>query len=84
MFKNPLVRWIDYRLPIFTLLNHELDEYPTPKNLNYWWNFGALAGIMLVEHDRHRHRPGDALHAACRLSPSIRSSASCATSTTAG
>ena len=27
---------------------HELNEYPTPKNLNYWWNFGSLAGIMLV------------------------------------
>jgi ubiquinol-cytochrome c reductase cytochrome b subunit len=23
-------------------------EYPTPRNLSYWWNFGSLAGIMLV------------------------------------
>ena len=45
---NPVVQWIDYRLPIFTFLNHELHEYPTPKNLNYWWNFGSLAGIVLV------------------------------------
>ena len=22
--------------------------YPTPGNLNYWWNFGSLAGIILV------------------------------------
>src|SRR3979411_612236 len=43
-----LVRWIDYRLPGFTLLEHELVVYPTPKNLNYWWNFGSLAGITLV------------------------------------
>jgi len=43
-----LVRWIDYRLPVFTLLEHELTAYPTPKNLNYWWNFGSLAGITLV------------------------------------
>jgi len=43
-----LVRWIDYRLPVFTLLEHELVVYPTPKNLNYWWNFGSLAGITLV------------------------------------
>ena len=43
-----LVRWIDYRLPVFTLLEHELVVYPTPKNLNYWWNFGSLAGIVLV------------------------------------
>jgi ubiquinol-cytochrome c reductase cytochrome b subunit len=25
-----------------------MHEYPTPKNLNYWWNFGSLAGIVLV------------------------------------
>ena len=31
-------------------------------------------------HDRHRRRAGDALHAECRRWPSIRSSASCATS----
>ena len=48
VFKNSLVRWIDYRLPVFTFLNHELNEYPTPRNLSYWWNFGSLAGIMLV------------------------------------
>tara|TARA_Y200000002_G_scaffold293921_1_gene248188 strand:+ start:1268 stop:2464 length:1197 start_codon:yes stop_codon:yes gene_type:complete len=29
-------------------MHHEMHEYPTPKNLNYWWNFGSLAGIVLV------------------------------------
>ena len=47
-FKNPIVRWIDYRLPVFSFLDHEMHEYPKPKNLNYWWNFGSLAGLMLV------------------------------------
>ena len=47
-FDNPIVRWIDHRLPIFSFMHHELHEYPTPKNLNYWWNFGSLAGIALV------------------------------------
>src|SRR5260370_11310486 len=47
-FSNPVIRWIDYRLPIFTLLRRELHEYPTPRNLNYLWNFGSLAGIVLV------------------------------------
>ena len=46
--QSKLVRWIDRRLPIFTFINHELNEYPTPKNLSYWWNFGSLAGILLV------------------------------------
>ena len=42
------VQWIDHRLPIFTFLNRELNDYPTPRNLNYWWNFGSLAGVMLI------------------------------------
>ena len=48
VFKNPVIRWIDHRLPVFSYLHHEAYEYPTPKNLNYWWNFGSLAGFMLV------------------------------------
>ncbi len=43
-----VIRWIDHRLPIFTFMNHELNEYPTPRNLSYMWNFGSLAGIALV------------------------------------
>ena len=46
--QNPVVAWIDHRLPIFTFLDHEMNDYPTPKNLNYFWNFGSLAGIALV------------------------------------
>lgn len=40
--------WIDHRLPIFTFLKKEAVDYATPKNLNYLWNFGSLAGIVLV------------------------------------
>ncbi|OHC76359.1 MAG: cytochrome B [Rhodospirillales bacterium RIFCSPLOWO2_12_FULL_58_28] len=47
-WNNPIIKWIDYRLPIFTFAKHETVDYPTPKNLNYWWNFGSLAGIVLV------------------------------------
>jgi ubiquinol-cytochrome c reductase cytochrome b/c1 subunit len=43
-----VIRWIDYRLPFVGMLQHELYEYPTPRNLSYWWNFGSLSGIMLV------------------------------------
>jgi ubiquinol-cytochrome c reductase cytochrome b/c1 subunit len=46
--QNKLVKWIDHRLPIFAFMQHELYDYPTPRNLSYWWNFGSLAGIMLV------------------------------------
>ena len=47
-WKNPIVKWIDYRLPVFTMMHHDLVDYPTPRNLNYWWSFGSLAGIVLV------------------------------------
>ena len=43
-----IISWIDYRIPIFSTLQHTLIDYPTPRNLNYWWNFGSLAGIFLV------------------------------------
>ncbi len=43
-----IVKWFDYRLPIFTFMHHSLVDYPAPKNLNYWWNFGSLAGVVLV------------------------------------
>ncbi len=43
-----VLKWIDQRLPVITWAYNELVIYPAPKNLNYWWNFGSLAGIMLV------------------------------------
>jgi ubiquinol-cytochrome c reductase cytochrome b subunit len=43
-----ITKWIDDRLPIFHFVKKDLAEYPTPKNLNYFWNFGSLSGITLV------------------------------------
>ncbi|ABD45567.1 cytochrome b [Ehrlichia chaffeensis str. Heartland] len=39
--------WIEYRMPIGAFLK-ELASYQVPKNLNYAWNFGSLAGIALM------------------------------------
>jgi quinol-cytochrome oxidoreductase complex cytochrome b subunit len=47
-FENPVVEWIDSRLPIFTMMQKEYGVFPTPRNFNYFWNFGAIAMIMLV------------------------------------
>jgi quinol-cytochrome oxidoreductase complex cytochrome b subunit len=48
-FKNPIIRWVEYRLPIFSFIDSSVGSgYPTPRNLSYWWNFGSLAGIMLA------------------------------------
>lgn len=42
-----IMGWIEYRLPIFSFLKHSA-EYQVPKNLNYAWNFGSLAGLALM------------------------------------
>jgi len=47
-FENPVVEWIDSRLPLFTMINKEYGVFPTPKNFNYFWNFGAIAMFMLI------------------------------------
>ncbi|MBN9563805.1 MAG: cytochrome b/b6 [Alphaproteobacteria bacterium] len=46
--KNPVINWIDTRMPVFTLMQREYGTFPTPKNFNYFWNFGALAMIALM------------------------------------
>jgi ubiquinol-cytochrome c reductase cytochrome b subunit len=46
-FQNPVLNWIDTRLPLLTLMQKEYGAFPTPKNFNYFWNFGALATINL-------------------------------------
>lgn len=45
---NRVIAWIDQRFPLSSFIKHELTEYPTPRNLSYWWNFGFLAGFVLV------------------------------------
>jgi ubiquinol-cytochrome c reductase cytochrome b/c1 subunit len=47
-FTNPVVRWIDARLPVFTMMQKEYGTFPTPRNFNYFWNFGALAMVNLL------------------------------------
>ena len=45
--KSKLGQWFDSRLPLLTLGAH-LREYPTPKNLNYWWTFGGILTFCLI------------------------------------
>ncbi len=42
-----LEKWFDDRLPIIRFSKEHLMDFPTPKNLNYWWTFGAILAIML-------------------------------------
>src|SRR5438552_2842513 len=48
VFNNKVITWIDHRLPIFSYLEKEYHTFPTPRNFNYFWNFGAIATVMLV------------------------------------
>ena len=44
--KTGFTRWLDARLPILRF-SAELMDYPTPKNLNYWWTFGGILAMCL-------------------------------------
>ena len=44
---SKLGKWFNDRLPLLSLSAH-LSEYPTPKNLNYWWTFGGILTFCLV------------------------------------
>ena len=46
--KSALARWIEARLPIVGLVHSSFIAYPTPRNLNYFWTFGAILSFMLV------------------------------------
>ena len=45
--KSKVGQWFNDRLPLLTLANH-LTDYPTPKNLNYWWTFGGILTFCLI------------------------------------
>ena len=44
---HPVLKWIERRLPIFGFVHASFVAYPTPRNLNYWWTFGAILSLML-------------------------------------
>jgi ubiquinol-cytochrome c reductase cytochrome b/c1 subunit len=44
---NPVLNWIDSRLPFISMMQKEYIVFPTPRNFNYFWNFGALATVTL-------------------------------------
>ena len=46
--KTGFERWLDVRLPIIRFAKDTAIDFPTPKNLNYWWTFGGILALMLV------------------------------------
>ncbi|MBO9713637.1 cytochrome b N-terminal domain-containing protein [Sphingomonas sp.] len=46
---NPVMKWVDDRLPLPRFVYNAVGAgYPVPRNLNYFWNFGVLAGVALT------------------------------------
>jgi ubiquinol-cytochrome c reductase cytochrome b subunit len=46
---NPFMRYLDEKLPLPRFVFNAVGAgYPVPRNLNYFWNFGVLAGAALV------------------------------------
>ncbi len=41
-------KWLDDRLPIVRLAHDSFVDFPTPKNLNYWYTFGGILAVCLV------------------------------------
>ncbi|MET1411969.1 cytochrome b/b6 [Roseibium sp. HPY-6] len=58
--QSAAAKWLESRLPVISLMRGSFVDFPTPKNLNYWWTFGGilffvliaqiLTGIVLVMH----------------------------------
>src|SRR3990167_8995558 len=43
-----LIIWIDERLPWRRAWRDHISEYPAPRNLNFWYVFGSLALLVLL------------------------------------
>jgi ubiquinol-cytochrome c reductase cytochrome b/c1 subunit len=46
--KSAFGKWMHERLPIMELVQGQALDFPTPKNLNYFWTFGGILAVMLV------------------------------------
>ena len=45
---NGFTKWLDERLPILRLAHDSFVDFPTPKNLNYFWTFGGILTFCLM------------------------------------
>ena len=77
--QNAFMKWMERRLPIARAGLFLLRRLPDAAQSQLLVDLRRHPHLHAGDADRHRHRARDALHAACRLSPSIPSSTSCAT-----
>ena len=43
-----VLNWIDDRFPLTALWKSQVSEYYAPKNFNFWYFFGVLSLLVLV------------------------------------
>ena len=46
--QNTLMGWIDDRLPVTQTYEKHMSKYYAPKNFNFWYFFGVISMLMLV------------------------------------
>lgn len=46
--KSGFEKWLDQRLPILRFGHDSIIDFPTPKNLNYWYTFGGILTFCLI------------------------------------
>src|ERR1700760_1740541 len=45
--QSAFAKWFDTRLPLMRFAHDTMLTFPTPKNLNFWYAFGAILTVML-------------------------------------
>jgi quinol-cytochrome oxidoreductase complex cytochrome b subunit len=45
--KSSFAKWFDQRLPLMRFAHDTMLTFPTPRNLNFWYAFGAILTFML-------------------------------------
>ncbi|MDX1804540.1 MAG: cytochrome bc complex cytochrome b subunit [Alcanivorax sp.] len=45
---NRMVGWVDARLPVVDAYKRHMSEYYAPKNFNFWYYFGVLSLVVLI------------------------------------
>ncbi|QDG76444.1 cytochrome b/b6 [Labrenzia sp. PHM005] len=46
--QSAAAKWLESRLPVISLMHGSFVDFPTPKNLNYWWTFGGILFFVLI------------------------------------
>jgi ubiquinol-cytochrome c reductase cytochrome b subunit len=46
--KSGFEKWLDSRLPVVRFAHDTIVDFPTPKNLNYWYTFGGILAVCLA------------------------------------